>query len=95
MKDFRTHRVRVIIIDDELFISKDIEETLKRVLNNPIIDKEKTRNDGLRAIRNANLDGTPYDIVITDNYMPLSNDDKQLQPFGTDIIMEIERLGKL
>ena len=93
MRDLTEHRARVIIIDDELFKARDIEETLKRILNNPMIVRETNRADGLLAIRNANKAGTPFDIIITDNYMPLCNDDKQLEPCGTGIVLEIERLG--
>lgn len=83
--------VRVLIIDDEPFKTRDIEETLKRILNNPVIDVRTARNPGLIAVIEANKAGNKYDLVISDNYMPIYEDSHELEPHGTDIILEIER----
>lgn len=84
---------KVLIIEDEEFKFRDIKETLNRVLDDAVINRESTRNDGLLAVINASKSGEPYDIVITDNYMPLCSDSRQLEAFGTDIVKEIERRG--
>lgn len=91
--DLTKQGVRVLIIDDEPFKTRDIEETLKRILNKPVIDTRTARNPGLIAIIEADKADNKYDLVISDNYMPLYDDSYELEPYGTDIMLEIERQG--
>lgn len=91
--DLTKQGVRVLLIDDEPFKTRDIEEALKRILNKPVIDIRTARNPGLIAIIDADKSGNKYDLVISDNYMPLYDDSYELKPYGTDIMLEIERQG--
>lgn len=91
--DLTKQGIRVLIIDDEPFKAKDIEEALKRILNKPVIDTRTARNPGLIAIIEADKSGNKYDLVISDNYMPLYDNSYELEPYGTDIMLEIERRG--
>lgn len=86
--------MRVLIIEDNENKYKDIKESLDRVCS-PWITWCKSRNYGLATFIKCNEKGLfePYDLVITDNIMPLYDDDSELEPFASDIVDEIRRRG--
>lgn len=86
--------MRILIIDDSEYKYKQIKGSLDRVCG-PWISWEKSRNSGLASImkHNINKDFKPYDMVIVDNIMPLFDNESELEPFASDIVNEIRRLG--
>ena len=67
--------MNILIIEDNKNKYKNLEDTLNRVVDNPSITWEKSRNNGLIAIREHNFindnELLPFDLVICDNYLPL------------------------
>lgn len=86
--------MRVLIIDDSEYKYKQIKESLDRVCS-PWISWEKSRNSGLVSVMKHNIkkDFEPYDMVIVDNIMPLYDGERNLEPYASDIVNEIRRLG--
>ncbi|MGN1338224.1 MAG: hypothetical protein ACI4WW_07100 [Candidatus Coprovivens sp.] len=95
--------MNILIIEDNEYKFKQIEAALRRILKNPNIIWMDSRNSGLISFRLRNImkQDSPYHIVITDNYLPLysmdDNDmfekDENIEPFASDIVNEIRRLG--
>lgn len=90
--------MNILIIEDNKSKYKNLEDTLNRVVDNPSITWEKSRNNGLVAIREHNFindnELVPFDLVICDNYLPIYDDDWETEPFGQDIVEEVrERFG--
>ena len=88
----------ILIIEDNKSKYKNLEDTLNRVVDNPSITWEQSRNSGLIAIREHNFindnELVPFDLVICDNYLPIYDDDWETEPFGQDIVEEVrERFG--
>lgn len=84
--------MRILIIEDERSKFRDLEFTLNRILHKPLIDRKETAVSGLRAIKDARDANEDYDVIITDNYMPLCNNSK-IEPHAEYILEELERLG--
>lgn len=90
--------MNILIIEDNKSKYKNLEDTLNRVVDNPSITWEQSRNNGLVAIREHNFindnELVPFDLVICDNYLPIYDDDWETEPFGQDIVEEVrERFG--
>lgn len=90
--------MNILIIEDNKSKYKNLEDTLNRVVDNPSITWEQSRNSGLIAIREHNFindnELVPFDLVICDNYLPIYDDDWETEPFGQDIVEEVrERFG--
>lgn len=90
--------MNILIIEDNKSKYKNLEDTLNRVVDNPSITWEQTRNNGLVAIKEHNFindnDLEPFDMLICDNYLPIYDDDWETKPFGQDIVEEVrERFG--
>lgn len=86
-------RLKVLVIDDEELKARNIIKALKEVLGDIEVDRKKNRNDGLYAIKTHHDSHDEYDIIITDNYMPLRKDTKTIEPFATDIVYQAEMIG--
>lgn len=89
--------MNILIIEDNKSKYKNLEDTLNRVVDNPSITWEQTRNNGLVAIKEHNFindnELVPFDMVICDNYLPIY-DEWETEPFGQDIVEEVrERFG--
>lgn len=90
--------MKILIIEDSEYKYNDIKDTLNRVLDAPTINWEKSRNSGLVSIMKHNCkDNTsePYDMVICDNYMPIYDDEIDMEPSASDIVREIRKRFKL
>lgn len=87
--------MKILIIDDNDYKYENIKNILEKVVDNPEIDWRKSRNSGLRTLVKHNLinkENEPYDLLITDNIMPMFDNEYKLEPFGEDIISEARRL---
>ena len=51
----------------------------------------RSRNAGLREFHGAKKDNKPFDMVITDNYLPIYDNERNTEPYAADIIREIRR----
>lgn len=91
--------MNILIIEDNKNKYKNLEDTLNRVVDNPSITWEQSRNSGLIAIREHNFindnELLPFDLVICDNYLPIYDDDWEAKPFGQDIVEEVRELFEL
>lgn len=89
----------ILIIEDNKSKYKNLEDTLNRVVDNPSITWEQSRNSGLIAIREHNFindnELVPFDLVICDNYLPIYDDDWETEPFGQDIVEEVRERFEL
>ena len=79
--------MNILIIEDNKNKYKNLEDTLNRVVDNPSITWEQSRNSGLIAIREHNF--------INDNYLPLYDDEWEAEPFGQDIVEEVRERFEL
>lgn len=91
--------MNILIIEDNKNKYKNLEDTLNRVVDNPSITWEQSRNSGLIAIREHNFindnELLPFDLVICDNYLPLYDDEWEAEPFGQDIVEEVRERFEL
>ena len=91
--------MNILIIEDNKSKYKNLEDTLNRVVDNPSITWEQSRNSGLIAIREHNFindnELVPFDLVICDNYLPIYDDDWETEPFGQDIVEEVRERFEL
>lgn len=90
--------MNILIIENNEY--KQISDSLNRILENPNIIWMNSRNSGLVSfnIRNKTRKLSPYHPVITSNYLPLNSTDSNIsnvEPFASDIVNEIRRLGFL
>lgn len=95
--------MNILVIEDNELKFKQIEDSLNRILDCPNIVCMKSRNSGLVSLLIRNVKGKlePYDLVITDNYLPLDEIDdndmfeceEEVLPFAKDIVDEIRRMG--
>ena len=89
----------ILIIEDNKSKYKNLEDTLNRMVDNPSITWEQSRNSGLIAIREHNFindnELVPFDLVICDNYLPIYDDDWETEPFGQDIVEEVRERFEL
>ena len=91
--------MNILIIEDNKSKYKNLEDTLNRVVDNTSITWEQSRNSGLIAIREHNFindnELSPFDLVICDNYLPIYDDDWEVEPFGQDIVEEVRERFEL
>ena len=91
--------MNILIIEDNKNKYKNLEDTLNRVVDNPSITWEQSRNSGLIAIREHNFindnDLEPFDMLICDNYLPIYDDDWETEPVGQDIVEEVRERFEL
>lgn len=77
--------MKIIIIDDERYKYENIADYIRRT-GETNISWAKSRNSGLRQIREAYMAGEPYDLVVCDNYMPIYDDEHNIKAYGMDIV---------
>ena len=91
--------MNILIIEDNKSKYKNLEDTLNRVVDNPSITWEQSRNNGLVAIKEHNFindnELVPFDMLICDNYLPIYDDDWKTKPFGQDIVKEVRERFRL
>ncbi len=91
--------MNILIIEDNKSKYKNLEDTLNRVLDNPFITWEQSRNNGLVAIKEHNFindnELVPFDMVICDNYLPVYDDEYETKPFGKYIVTRIRKVLNL
>lgn len=91
--------MNILIIEDNKSKYKNLEDTLNRVVDNPSIIWEKSRNNGLVAIKEHNFindnELVPFDMVICDNYLPVYDDKYETKPFGKYIVTRIRKVLNL
>ena len=91
--------MNILIIEDNKNKYKNLEDTLNRVVDNPSITWEQSRNSGLIAIREHNFindnELVPFDMLICDNYLPVYDDERETEPFGQDIVEEVRECFEL
>lgn len=91
--------MNILIIEDNKSKYKNLEDTLNRVVDNPSITWEHSRNNGLVAIKVHNFindnDLEPFDMLICDNYLPIYDDEWETEPFGQDIVEEVRERFEL
>ena len=91
--------MNILIIEDNKSKYKNLEDTLNRVVDNPSITWEQSRNGGLVAIKEHNFindnELVPFDMVICDNYLPIYDDEWETEPFGQDIVEEVRERFEL
>lgn len=87
--------MRYLIIEDEEYKYNHISKDINKVDKNAEFIWCKSRNDGLFNFykRNVKKEDEPINWVITDNYLPLCEGDRDVEPFADDIIEEVRRLG--
>lgn len=91
--------MNILIIEDNKSKYKNLEDTLNRVVDNPSIIWEQSRNNGLVAIKEHNFindnELVPFDMVICDNYLPVYDDEYETKPFGKYIVTRIRKVLNL
>lgn len=84
--------LRVLVIEDYDSKFRDIEESLKRVTNNEVIIERRTAcNAGLLFLKETYDAGSKFDLVITDNMMPIYTDSRELKPCANRVCREVHR----
>ena len=84
--------LKVLVIEDYDFKFRDIEESLKRVTNNEVIIERKTAcNSGLLFLKETYAAGSKFDLVITDNMMPIYSDSMELKLCANRVYREVHR----
>jgi CheY-like chemotaxis protein len=84
--------LRVLVIEDYDSKFRDIEESLKRVTNNEVIIERRTAcNSGLLFLKETYDAGSKFDLVITDNMMPIYTDSRELKPCANRVCREVHR----
>lgn len=84
--------LRVLVIEDSDFKFKDIEESLKRVTNNEVsIERRTACNSGLIYLKETYDAGSKFDLVITDNMMPIYEDSSELEACANRVYEEVHR----
>lgn len=82
--------LRVLVIEDSDFKFKDIEESLKRVTNNEVIIERRTAcNSGLLFLKETYDSGSKFDLVITDNMMPIYENSRELEACANRVCREV------
>lgn len=86
--------MRVLIIDDSEYKYTQIKDSLDRLVS-PWITWCRSRDTGLASIIRHNLkqDFEPFDLIITDNILPIYDNEKDLKPYAKNIVDEIRRRG--
>lgn len=83
--------MKILIIEDNEDKFKNVKAYLNKCGETDITWK-KARNAGLIAIIEKAKTSSPYEMVITDNLLPLYEGDlNDIEPFAVDITNEIRR----
>lgn len=84
--------LRVLVIEDYDFKFRDIEESLKRITNNEVsIERRNACNAGLIFLKETYDSGSKFDLVITDNMMPIYVDSRELKACANRVCREVHR----
>lgn len=84
--------LRVLVIEDSDFKFRDIEESLKRITNNEVsIERRTACNSGLLFLKETYDSGAKFDLVITDNMMPIYEDSSGLEACANRVYEEVHR----
>lgn len=84
--------LRVLVIEDCDSKFKDIEDSLKRITDNEvIIERETSCNEGLLCLKETYDAGSKFDLVITDNIMPIYTGSMELEPCANQVCREVHR----
>lgn len=84
--------MKILLIEDSDYKAKDITDTLAK-LGQTDVTRTISRNGGLSTFINTQKSNTPFDFVISDNFMPLYDDSHETKPFAENIVSEIRRRG--
>lgn len=90
--------MQILVIDDNEFKFNNIKEILEEVDVEAEITWAKSRNSGLINIMNHNFLKTelpPYDLLVCDNYLPVTDDDYRTEPLGKNIVREVRKRFRL
>ena len=85
------NEMKIMIIDDEEDKYNKLIEVLNKILDNPIIIRAKSRNSGLRIIKEYYQNNNYFNLIICDNYMSLFDGDNRILPCASNIINYIRR----
>ncbi len=85
------NEMKIMIIEDEEDKYNKLIEVLNKILDNPIIIRAKSRNSGLRIIKEYYQNNNYFNLIICDNYMSLFDGDNSIIPCAYDIINYIRR----
>lgn len=84
--------LRVLVIEDYDSKFRDIEESLKRITNNEVsIERRTACNSGLLFLKETYDAGSKFDLVVTDNMMPIYTDSSELKPCANRVCREVHR----
>ena len=84
--------LKVLVIEDYDFKFRDIEESLKRITNNEVsVERRNACNAGLIYLKETYDSGFKFDLVITDNMMPIYTDSMELKPCANRVCREVHR----
>ena len=84
--------LRVLVIEDSDFKFRDIEESLKRITSNEVsVERRIACNIGLIFLKETYDSGFKFDLVITDNMMPIYTDSRELKPCANRVCREVHR----
>lgn len=84
--------MKILLIEDNISKATHIINALNN-LNETNIMHEKARNSGLKTFIEVMKSTEPFDFIITDNYMPIYDNERDCKPFAKNIISEIKRRG--
>ena len=82
--------MKILLIEDNFYKASTIMDDLNSV-GETDITLTRSRNAGLREFHGAKKDNKPFDMVITDNYLPIYDNERNTEPYAADIIREIRR----
>ena len=85
------NEMKIMIIEDEDYKYNTVIEVLNKLIDKPIIIIAKSRNSGLRMIKEYYQNNNYFNLIICDNYMPLFDNDNRIIPCASDIINYIKR----
>ena len=78
--------INILIVEDDDYKYKNIVRDLKDIDENLAIFRLNNCMDALAYFRTLKNSDKKYDLLITDNYMPLRNDTFDLSPYANYII---------
>ena len=78
--------INILIVEDDDYKDKNIVRDLKDIDENLAIFRLNNCMDALAYFRTLKNSDKKYDLLITDNYMPLRSDTFDLSPYGSYII---------
>jgi len=84
--------MRILIIDDDDIKYNVIAKALTKIYPDVELFRETARNSGILAVKEAKADNKIFDVIITDNYMPIYEDSHELKPCANRIVSSIRRI---